>query len=335
MGVTLWKDIPYTAFILFAFSLHTLGKSRIRFFAIVLLLAIGSTFRHDGVYLILLLILVVIVFYFRNKIRNLCNFANIEYFKVLTLSLFVAALINHSAPIILNAAPTTQFMRFGPLLQDLSATYQLESSNFPSSGGALISSYISGDAATGALDCERWDVMAMSTGVNTNLINESGIVIPKLWIRTLFSKSGDTLLHAHFCRSQAFLPGLFIPNNWVWTYFAIDPNNLGISRNALGQTFDVASRIDQAFSLFGKFLGWPGFYFNLLIFCALYYRKKAIISKNGIYLLIILGSARAILNSLYTTGPYYRYGLLTQISGIVIIWHVLYHRTYNYFKKLP
>jgi hypothetical protein len=335
MGVTLWKDIPYTGFLLLSVAVFELNKSRLRIPLTIFLLSLGSSFRHDGIYVLIILLSGLFIFLIWIKVKKVewKSFGALS--KVLVISFLFTLVINEAIPVIMSAEPTKHFAKYGPLLQDLSATRQLDSIGFSESENILISKMVSGDAARGALDCERWDVMAMSPGVNEKLVNESGSTIPKIWTRILFSKSGDTLIKAHFCRSKAFLPGFFIPKNWVWTYFAIDPNSLGISRNAWGVSNDVATRMDQAFTLFGRFLGWPGLYLNILIISVLLLRKKPLVGNRAIWILITLGTSRGILNSLYTTGPYYRYGLLTQLIAIVVLWFLVFGRISNYFEEKP
>lgn len=331
MGVTLWKDIPYTAMILLAFSIYGLNRSRYRIPLTIFFLVVGSSFRHDGVYLILVLIFLVFGVVFLSKFRGNIALNFLEYGKILMVSFFLTLAINQFAPVALNAEPTQQFTKYGPLLQDLSVAYQKNKDSFPRQEGALVSKMVSGDAAKGALDCERWDVMAMSPGVDIKLVNESGSDILRIWVRALFSKSGGDLISAHFCRSKAFLPGISVPRNWVWTYFSIDSNDLGISRNSFQATNEIASRIDQAFFLFGRYLGWPGMYLNVLILSVWCLRKIKTPNRSFLFILITLGIARGLLNSLYTTGPYYRYGLLTQLSALVVVWFITFNRISDYF----
>lgn len=333
MGVTLWKDIPYTAFLLLSVAVFGLNKSRWRIPLTIFFLSLGSSFRHDGIYLLVVLLFGFLTYFVWIKVKKIKLKSIGELSKVLIFSFLFTLLINEVTPVIMSAEPTKHFAKYGPLLQDLSATQQLDSAGFSEAENVVISNMVSGDAAKGALDCERWDVMAMSPGVNEKLVNESGSTIPRIWARILFSKSGDTLLKAHFCRSKAFLPGFAVPKNWVWTYFAIDSNSLGISRNAWGISNDVATRVDQAFTLFGRFLGWPGLYFNILILGIFLLRKTTSIGQEAVWFLIILGFSRGILNSLYTTGPYYRYGLLTQLIALVVLWFLVFGRISNYFKE--
>lgn len=333
MGVTLWKDIPYTAFLLLSVAVFGLSKSRWRIPLTTLLLSVGSSFRHDGIYLLAILLFGFFIYSAWIKIKKIELNSIGEFSKVLFFSFLFTLIINEATPVIMSAEPTKHFAKYGPLLQDLSATQQLDSDGFSKAEKIVISNMVSGDAARGALDCERWDVMAMSPGVDEKLVNESGSTIPKIWVRVLFSKSGDTLIKAHFCRSKAFLPGFTIPKNWVWTYFAIDSNSLGISRNAWGISNHVATRVDQAFTLFGRYLGWPGFYLNILIIGTFLFRKTLPMGQWGIWILIILGFSRGVLNSLYTTGPYYRYGLLTQLIALAVLWFLIFGRISNYFKE--
>lgn len=333
MGVTLWKDIPYTAFLLLSVASFGLIKNRLRMPSTIFFLSLGSSFRHDGIYLLVVLLFGFFIYSIWIKIKKIKLIGIGDFFKVLIFSFLFTLMINEVTPAIMSAEPTKHFAKYGPLLQDLSATQQLDSAGFSVAESNLISKMVSGDAAKGALDCERWDVMAMSPGVDEKFVNQSASTIPKMWIRVLFSKSGDTLIKAHFCRSKAFLPGFSIPKNWVWTYFAIDPNALNISRNAWGISNNIATRVDQAFTLFGRFLGWPGLYLNILIVGIFLLRKTPSVGQGALWILIILGFSRGILNSLYTTGPYYRYGLLTQLIALVFLWFLIFGRISNYFKE--
>jgi hypothetical protein len=335
MGVTLWKDIPYTAFLLLSVGVFGLNKSRLRIPLTIFFLSIGSSFRHDGIYLLCVLLFTLFIYSLWIKIKKVNGKSIGEYSKILVFGFLFTLIINEAIPVIMSAEPTQHFAKYGPLLQDLSAAQQLDSGGFSEAENVLISNMVSGDAAKGALDCERWDVMAMSPGVDYKLVNESGSTIPKTWTRVLFSKSGDTLIKAHFCRSKAFLPGLSIPKNWVWTYFALDSNSLNISRNAWGISNNVASRLDQAFNLFGRFLGWPGLYLNILIIGVYLLIKTPPKGQGAIWILIILGISRGIFNSLYTTGPYYRYGLITQLTAMVVLWFLVFRKISDYFKEKP
>ncbi len=130
----------------------------------------------------------------------------------------------------------------------------------------------------------------------------------------------------HLCRSKAYLPGV-LPETYVWTYLAIDKNNLGLEHfDSTSKFLSLAATWSAKWSSVGRGIAHPGTWAVVSFACLMFFRKK-----NAIVLIAVTaaGVIKNFQNILYTTGPYYRYGFLTQIVGIISLIVV-----FNYFSTV-
>jgi hypothetical protein len=320
MGVTVWKDVPACYFILFAVSYFGIKENVKRVWISGPILGLGCAFRHEGLAMLVLTVLILAAYMGIKKFsRPSEQFAILrKWIGLVGLGLVFCSFFSLEVPSIAQAAPLTNLERLGPLIHDLSYTTQRNDSGFSPEDKKFVTDLVSGKAASGATNCQEWDGMALSPGINYALVSKSFRRIILLWSKTLFSNSGTTEISAHLCRSSVFLPGYKIPSAGVWTYFEIDRNSLGIKRDAIPYTYRLARFMDTSGTALGRFLGWPGMYldFLLIIYIIHWFRKSW---SKQIVILLTVGLIRALFNIFYTVGPYFRYGMLTEIIAILLL----------------
>jgi|GEM_PF-4817847 len=320
MGVTIWKDVPASYFILFAVSFFGLRINRRRIWLCAPILGLGSAFRHEGLILLLLAVLILsIILGIQRLAKPIEQMLELKkWIGLMLLGSVFCLFFSLEVPSITKAVPVTTFEKLGPLIHDLSYTIQTNDSGFSSKDKAFVASLITGKAAKGATNCQEWDGMALSPGINYLLIQNSTQKIILLWAKTVLSKSGSTEIRVHLCRSSVFMPGFTIPSAGVWTYFDIDQNTIGIQRHAIPFTNRWAKFLDTSGTPLGHFLGWPGMYLDfLLIILVLQWIRKN--WPSHIVVLLVIGLWRALFNIIYAVGPYFRYGILTETVAILLV----------------
>jgi len=320
MGVTLWKDVSSTALVMIGIVkiISAQKTNNINIFVGMLCLALGLSMRHDS----LLFIAVSIFLYFIEKITF--KTSKINRSQLGTSYIAVAAILGLSVgqilPTILNATPTPNYVKVGPLLHDLTYASVVSPQNIPIPVLKRNESFVTGQARIAARDCNMWDKMAMSPGLNIQSINESGTVIIRDWVSTFFSKGTLSLIKGHACRAKAFIP-ILPPEIYVWTYQVIDSNSFGVSKyNMIPKLSMISSSwaSSSLWSKFGNIVGWPGAYLAICLFAFFFYTKKKLLTSE-LYVICFLGIAKGISNIVYVYGPFYRYGFITQVCGIILL----------------
>ena len=313
MGVTIWKDVPYVAFTLIGIVLYFSGISvtKNRLFGL-LSFSFGALMRHDGILFAFMYFCILLFFY-----RQIYHKSSLKVFqlgKELVVSLILIFCASTFVPQILNASPVTQSQSTYPLVHDIAFVESLYPGKLPANVREQIKLIVTDDSLQGAKKCGRVEDMILSPGYNNEYIDQHPGLIPRLWLESIKSSALEKMLRVHFCRAKAFLPGVY-PQTYVWTYFAIDQNLLGLKPfNSTSTFYAFAAKWSYKWSEVGRAIAHPGTWALASLFCFLWFRKR-----NFIILIAILGAGivKNLQNIVYTTGPYYRYGYLTQISGII------------------
>jgi hypothetical protein len=217
-------------------------------------------------------------------------------------------------PFLMNASPVTQTQSTYPLMHDIAYVYSQNSEELPKSVSEQMQIIVSGESLAGARNCGRVDDMIMSPGYNAPYIDRNPGMVLDLWLKSFRSSAFNEMLYVHFCRAKAYLPG-FLPETYVWTYLAIDQNQLGLEHyKSTSKFLTLAATWSDKWSSIGRGLAHPGTWASVSLLSLIYFRKK-----YGLILTAILaaGVIKNLQNLIYTTGPYYRYGLLTQVTGLL------------------
>jgi hypothetical protein len=313
MGMTLWKDIPYVAFTLVGIVVYfsNFDSLKIRLLGLAVF-SFGALMRHDGILFALMIYAIIfcikIVKFRGNKSRT---------FRIsleLIISLFMIYGLSSIVPSLMNASPVTQTQSTYPLMHDIAYVYSQDSQELPKSVSEQMQIIVTGKSLVGARNCGRVDDMIMSPGYNAPYIDRNPGMVLDMWLKSFRSSAFNEMLYVHFCRAKAYLPG-FLPETYVWTYLAIDQNELGLEHyQSTSKFLSLAATWSDKWSSIGRGLAHPGTWAIVSLLSLIYFRKK-----YGLILTVVLaaGVVKNLQNLIYTTGPYYRYGLLTQITGLL------------------
>jgi hypothetical protein len=320
MGVTIWKDIPSTYLTIYGiwfFVQYLKTKLTTNFFLAIGFLTLGNGMRHDGLSWFILFILgLVTLRLFYSPIRNLFKLKSLIWFScfVVLITLFV----NFLVPKLFHAEKIYPSQMYYPLVHDLAYANLIHPDLLPNDVSKDISLAVTGPAAQGAGKCERIDYMAQSAGYNAAFIDRHPSIIPVDWLKSFFSPALPTILKVHLCRAKAFLPGV-PPSGYVWTYEAIDPNPYGIEHpHKLVKFFAFGCAWVELWNRTGKFIAWPALH-ALIIFLFGLFKARRHSANYFILILATAGLAKDLGNIIYTSGPYYRYGLLTQLVSLAFM----------------
>jgi hypothetical protein len=325
MGMTIWKDVPYVAFTLIGIAVYfsTFTNFKLRILGLVLF-GFGALMRHDGILFALMLYVLLFSFGFRT-IRHY-NLSKVKIGTELVLSLILIYGLSTIMPTLLNATPVTQTQSTYPLVHDVAYIQATNPDELPYDVAKHIERIVSGDALVAAKNCGRVDDMAMSPGYNAPYIDQKPGLILDIWLGTLRSAALNELLYVHLCRAKAYLPGV-LPETYVWTYLAIDKNNLGLEHfDSTSKFLSIAATWSAKWGSVGRGIAHPGTWALISFACLMFFRKM-----NAVVLIAVTaaGVIKNFQNILYTTGPYYRYGFLTQIVGIISLIVV-----FDYFSRV-
>jgi len=313
MGMTIWKDIPYVAFTLIGITIYfsKFESLKIRLLGLALF-SFGALMRHDGILFALMIYIIIICFRIVKFRANKITTAQISL--ELILSLFMIYGLSSVVPFFMNASPVTQTQSTYPLMHDIAYAYSQSPDELPKSVSDKMRIIVSGESLVGAKNCGRVDDMIMSPGYNAPYIDRNPGIVLDMWLKSFRSSAFNEMLYVHFCRAKAYLPG-FLPETYVWTYLAIDQNQIGLEHyKSTSKFLSLAATWSDKWSSIGRGLAHPGTWASVSLLSLIYFRKK-----YGLILTAVLatGVIKNLQNIIYTTGPYYRYGLLTQITGLL------------------
>lgn len=325
MGMTIWKDIPYVAFTLIGITLYFSKFNSFKFRWIGLtIFSLGALMRHDGI--LFAFMLFVLLFCFGFKRISQANLGRIQISTEITLSLILIYGFSMIVPTLLDASPVTQSQKTYPLVHDVAYVLAMHPDQLPYDVARHMRIIVSGDSLVAAKNCGRVDDMLLSPGYNGSYIDQNPGIALDIWWSALRSSAFNEMLYVHFCRAKAYLPGI-LPETYVWTYLAIDENSLGLKHyGATAKFLSFAEAWSYKWSSVGRGIAHPGTWALLSLVCLAFFRRK-----NNVVLIAVIsaGVIKNFQNILYTTGPYYRYGFLTQIVGMISLIIVM-----DYFSRI-
>ena len=273
-ATTLWKDVPFTSFLLIGFSVLLNNRIRTKYIFAILFLTVGASFRHNGFFLLLVIcVLIIIIKYFYNDVIN--------YRLIVTLisSAFFSILLIQSLVKIMDAKPASEWLTWSPMLADLAYVASRTENTNSNEIHELVSTYSRDVSLERAADCTSVNGLIFSEGFDDSNLQNNLKSIQREYLKFLYNQP-EIFSRLHLCRANSFIPPPFSsgPNYFYWTQLQIiQPNDFGLIQNSpikllrnLGLVFwDIWNENS-------KLLLWPGFFAFISLFCLTNFTSKAI-----------------------------------------------------------
>jgi hypothetical protein len=319
-SVTIWKDIPFTAFIMIGISglLFPEGKSLKCLAFYGSLFGFGLCFRHDGwplsvLFVSFLLIAKGIPLFKRNGIKN-------QVILVIALSTFVPIILQPASVSLVKATPMQPWFNYSSFYGDLFYLYAVSPNSMNPESRALMGQIIKGDALAGARNCTTIDGVIFNSGFDANKANEFRNRILHIWLES-FKKNPETISWARYCRGAAFLPPPFANPPQNYAFIAVGTANdhpLSIKSEPLVPFLhSLTVAWISLWQLNGQIMGWPGLYLFLFI---LIFMITPIARRNSAWVLILaLICSRSVFLVFFAGAPDFRYAALVQILSLCLL----------------
>jgi hypothetical protein len=344
MAVTIWKDVPYTLFSLLGMIIiiENYKNKFQKMLPGVFLLGIGSTFRHEGFYqLILVLSLLVFIFFMRSILKK----ATFSLQRTLTIGLLVL-LINFclvSTTISLtDASKIPKWIGALSFISDLAYVSANDSSLLPPKTERIINEISKGDSLAAAKACDSSAGMVFSEGWSAESAEKYSDSFFKLWFDAIKTDAAPLIVYAHLCRGAAFYPPPFSfglrGNTWGWTSWGSHPANwpswhLGAdgkrpnlenitSETPVPSIEFVMSHWRSLWFESGRFYAWPGLHLLLSLILLSYLIRKKITNYRVVPVFLSVVCQHLIL-VVFGGGPDYRYAFSTHVVSIALIYTLI------------
>lgn len=334
MANIIWKDIPFTCLMLIGFiviweSFDNLESKYISKQVLIgiFILGIASLFRKEAMLNIAIFfaLMWLIKSYQLRKlaIKKLLGQILSSFLILISLNQFFGLLLNVYA----KPDPTPSEFKYLTLILDLAYTKQYDARGLPKNVGFEIDKMVEGKSAIGARYCNNISKMYPEEGFNYAYVRSNKDKIPQLWIETLGSKAGTTLLYAHYCQSTSFIPFPFAtpPSFWVWGYLGVDQNSLGIEStnrfNWLKMQMHEYMRIWNGMS---RYVAWPGIHLTLILLTSVFAFRKKYINQAIFWMCIAIAMSRSFTLIVIAAGPSYRYGLIIHLISLILLFGIIY-----------
>lgn len=313
-AVTLWKDVPYSAFTIIGLS-HLIewqanNRTKTRNLLVGLIsLGLSCLFRHDGGPTILLISILMISSQILQK-RKKSELKLIKESIFLAIVGIFAAILSLTLVSISNSAPTPKWLQTSSFLADLQYVNYFNHTLLDHSTRKILNEISKDESLIGAGDCNSFNSMVFSNGFDTEAANFYASEIPKLWIRALGTGASNMILQARFCRGKAFVPFPFTnsPGYAYWLAGDIDqPNQFGLERISIIPGLHMIQTFwSYTWQSNQLFLAWPGLHTSIALFISLFLIKTKKISAP-IQLLSLYLISRTFVLVTFTTAQDFRY----------------------------
>ena len=330
MAVTIWKDVPYTIFCVLGLILIIEGKklgSRGNSFGVVLT-GIGSTFRHEGVYVLGLVFLFLIFYSVYNRVMMRSTSLIYVIAKSIALSIVLSWIFSTTSVSLTNAVKMPSWTRHLSFVADLGYVAATAPEKLNPKTLSIILEISSGDSLSAAKNCDTSTGIVYSSGWSGPAVEKYEGQILSLWLKEAQSKAGQDLMYAHFCRGAAFLPPPFSTglrgSFWEWTWWGSEPNNIFPNLENLRssplvpQLEPIASGWRGLWWANGRTFAWPGLHLMIGFCLLLFLRRREIIPSKIWVLFGYLVSTHLVL-VMFGSVPAFRYAIATHLFSLTLI----------------
>lgn len=319
MGITVWKDIPYTAFTLIGFTFlstnSSIGITLLQRRMSIFFLSIGSCFRHEGPYYLFIVALFVIIF---SRIKNYSTASNKQIMKLLVISGILGIMISSLLVTATRAKPVETNELSKIFLADLAYQYKNDNHSLNFEQKNVVQDVLKGEALNNGAYCGSIGGIVFNSGFNTDAFKAKNIEITKAWL-SFAIKHPIKLVYAHACRSAAFLPPLFSSGpSGFWYVLGTAPNNVFLDAKFenLGVFSPIFNNWNNIWLANWRVVAWPGLWLLIALLIIVY--SKQFNSKIKMILTAALLS-RTLILFCFTPSQDFRYGLIQQYLGILLL----------------
>jgi hypothetical protein len=325
LSVTMWKDIPYTAFLLFGLGalIRSANPNKLKLFTAGLFLVISSVFRHEAPYVLFLLTLIYLLI--KSKSSTIRHWKVPATFLIAAvISLFLSSVL----VAITSAIPAPKFTKTLALQRDLAALAFESPSSLPKDTYQQLREISSDRGWERSIDCWTPIDYINPTDFNYEKANKFSEKVISSWLDVATSKELPRLLGWHKCFVKPFIPFPIQPTPdpvvISWLTPGVSSNTLDIdSAPKLGIFQNVMNRYVDFWVSISKFASWPGLHFSLLIVFLTYAYKNFHLSRQTLKLLLSFIVARQTMLLILTPSYDARYAMQTTLISVIFLLYFL------------
>jgi hypothetical protein len=324
ISATIWKDNPFNSLTLIGLILllENFYTDNYQFrnrknLAAIGLLAVGSTFRHDGPWTLILFGIVLLTLGLvkirRNGMKIVLIGVSLGFAFIFSLS------ISSVASGLVKSEPVPRYQKTLSFLLDL----QYVNANHPEmlkpEIKASLDEISSGPSLEGAKSCSN-TYNFWNPGFNQDAADKYVYEIPKFWLKSMDSNARDTILKARFCRTSSVTPWPIsrVPEYGYWPTVGISPNSENFSHPIWAYPLYLAGYVwSYLWGINGNLIAWPGLHLTLTFFILLRLRSRNTISRPTVQvsaLLLVYFFCRSAILFLSTASQEFRY-----LSGVYFL----------------
>jgi len=340
ISVSIWKDSVYNSLtilgivnIIIYFKKpqinRKLGRLLLSFFVLIL----GSAFRTEGFYLIIVAGLFLYLIMLINKFSRKSAKIN----KMLPLILIISGLFSFLFQSFLiqitNAPDAPNYQKSLSFLLDLEYVNSINPNLLQPDTKQVLNEISTGGSLLSAKNCSGvWDFFG--EGFNEAAASKYYVETIKLWLKEIKLDPRETILEARFCRGKSVIPVLFSnpPIQGWWPTIGISPNDLGYSHPSFTSlVYPIGYAWNYLWKYNGSLVGWPGMHLSFLLLVVFFTSIGKSIRKLEIFrLLMIIVCLRFIIFLVIAPSQEFRYYYLVYFLSIPIL--VLF--VMEYLRKL-
>lgn len=334
MGLQVWKDIPFSCFVLIGstifFNSIRRGLTLRKILWSVFFLSIGTSFRHDGIVWLCLF-----------AFLSLCSFLigkNRENAKILTITLISAGTLSltlsYALVQITDAESRPKWFSSLAFFQDLAYTANEDPQGLNSSTLKNIEKVSTNQSLQGATTCEFPDAIIWNQGFDPEAFTRLSKQIKLDWIKSL-KNNWQTFLERRLCTSISFLPPLplyeknplYNPSAWKfewigWGVYEPIGREMGILNSPRNEEIHKWVTRWSSFSTNGGAVtAWPGLHLLIIAMILIFHkwRKLKDLDFQFMKILFLIALTRNISLIVIGAGAGYRFSFVTHIVSLVLI----------------
>lgn len=333
MGVTIWKDILSTSFLLLGLSFFLKPiNDRSRFFFVSFFWVISSLTRFENIFIISIFLAAMLIssririFNHLNRIFLVCT--------LLTVILFTS-LFHLTLNTVTKADHLPPFFRTSSYLMDLVVGVQYDPTAFSVKTREFADAYFTDDQRVDPIDCRNISSISNLTSFDLEYANEESITLLKTWLQAL-KESPTNIIQARACRTAAFLPpGLSSgPRGNYWIDSGVVTNSAFELKQARGPLQNLVSEWKTLWSFNDSAVAWPGLHvFSLFVFLFLLPVSSSSISQNKRRILLFWVASQIFIINASTPSHDFRFAFMLQILNIIVITNYMLNSVLRKLKK--
>ena len=273
-ATTLWKDVPFTSFLLLGFSLLAFNKVKKNYILAFSFLTIGASFRHNGFFLLLVICLIMLII--KIIYKKLVNPITIS---IIILSSIMSIFLLQTVVKVIDAKPIAPWLTWSPMLADLAYVASRTENTNLNEIHEIVSTYSKDTSLQLAADCTSVNGLIFSEGFDDTKLISNLPKIQKEYLKFIYN-SPEIFSRLHFCRANSFIPPPFSkgPNYYYWTQLQIiQPNNFGLQQNSpIKLIRNIGIILWDIWNENGNLLLWPGLFALLSLFCVNQFKSRVV-----------------------------------------------------------